>query len=50
MKQLGKYKTGKGCLLLKRLEDIHLPTLKKLLQGTVKVAKAHRRHSDVSTM
>jgi hypothetical protein len=30
--QLGKYKTGKGCLYIKRLEDVHLPTLRNLIQ------------------
>lgn len=36
MKALGKYKTGKSCLYVKRLDDIHLPTLKKLIQQSVK--------------
>ena len=36
LKQLGKYKTGKACLYVKRLEDIHLPTLKKLVRQSVK--------------
>jgi hypothetical protein len=35
MKTLGKYKTGKGCLYVKGLEDVHLPTLKKLLRESV---------------
>ncbi len=35
MKKLGKYKTGKSCLYIKRLDDIHLPTLKKLIQQSV---------------
>jgi len=35
MKTLGKHKTGKSCLYIKRLEDIHLPTLKKLIQQSV---------------
>lgn len=30
--KLGKYKTGKACLYVKRLSDLHLPTLRKLLQ------------------
>lgn len=37
MKALGKYKTGKSCLYVKRLDDIHLPTLKKLIQQSVKI-------------
>lgn len=36
MKALGKYKTGKSCLYVKRLDDIHLPTLKKLIRQSVK--------------
>jgi hypothetical protein len=35
MKTLGKCKTGKGCLYVKALEDIHLPSLKKLLRESV---------------
>src|SRR2546423_3396911 len=30
LKTLGRYKTGKSCLYINRLEDIDLPTLKKL--------------------
>jgi hypothetical protein len=36
LKKLGKHSTGKGCLYFKRLEDIHVPTLKKLVQQSVK--------------
>ncbi len=43
MTKLGKYKTGKCCLYLKRLEDVHLPTLKKLIQQSVKSLKKHGR-------
>jgi hypothetical protein len=32
LKKLGKYKAGKGCLYVRRLEDIDLPTLHTLLQ------------------
>src|SRR5512145_1835290 len=32
LKKLGKHKTGKACLYINRLEDVHLPTLKKLIQ------------------
>ena len=35
MKKLGKYTTGKGCLYLKKLEDIDLPTLKELIKRSV---------------
>ena len=30
--KLGKFKTGKGCLYLKKLEDVDLATLKELIQ------------------
>ena len=36
MKQLGKHSTGKSCLYIKRLSDVHLPTLKKLIKQSVK--------------
>lgn len=35
LKNLGKFKSGKACLYIKRLDDIHLPTLKKLIQHSV---------------
>lgn len=34
--KLGKHDTGKGCLYIKSLEDVHLPTLKKLVKASVK--------------
>ena len=40
MDQLGKHKTGKSCLYIKRLSDIHLPTLKKLIKASVKEPRA----------
>ena len=36
MEQLGKHKTAKSCLYIKRLSDIHQPTLKKLIKASVK--------------
>jgi Domain of unknown function (DU1801) len=36
MAQLGKHSSGKSCVYIKRLSDVHLPTLKKLIQGSVK--------------
>ena len=39
MEKLGKHTLGGGCLYIKRLDDIHLPTLKKLLRESVKQAK-----------
>ena len=35
LKSLGKCKTGKSCLYINRLVDIHLPTLRKLVQQSV---------------
>src|SRR5262245_46517842 len=32
LEKLGKYKTGKGCLYVKKLEDVNLNTLKDLIQ------------------
>jgi hypothetical protein len=36
MKKLGKYKTGKSCLYIKRLSDIDESVLEKLIVGSVK--------------
>jgi hypothetical protein len=35
MKRLGKHKTGKSCLYIKKLEDVDLPTLKQLIKQSV---------------
>jgi hypothetical protein len=34
--KLGKHKTGKSCLYVNTLEDVHLPTLKALIRQSVK--------------
>jgi len=39
MARLGKYKTGKSCLYVNKLEDVHLPTLRKLVDRSVKVMR-----------
>jgi len=36
MKKLGKHSCTKGCLYIKRLDDVHLPTLKRLMRESVK--------------
>ena len=36
---LGKHKTSVGCLYLKSLDDVHMPTLKKLVRQSVKDMK-----------
>lgn len=35
MKKLGKYKTGKSCLYIKRLSDVDESVLEKLIAGSV---------------
>lgn len=42
LKSLGKHKTGKGCLYFNRLEDVHVPTLKKLISESVKQMRKHQ--------
>jgi Domain of unknown function (DU1801) len=39
LKKLGKHKVSGGCLHIKRLSDIDLPTLKKLIRESVKQKK-----------
>jgi Domain of unknown function (DU1801) len=33
--QLGPYKEGKACVYIKRLADLHQPTLKKLIKASI---------------
>lgn len=42
MKKLGKHKTGKSCLYIKKLEDVDTGILKQLITGSV--AEMRRRH------
>jgi len=42
MKKLGKYKTGKSCLYIKRLEDVDQKILGRLIKASVK--EMHRRY------
>jgi len=39
MRGLGRYTTGKSCIYVKKLEDIDLPMLKKLVQASFKELK-----------
>ncbi|CAN5178594.1 hypothetical protein BH09BAC3_BH09BAC3_00710 [soil metagenome] len=39
LKKLGKYKVGKGCIYVKRLEDIERRVLEKMIVGSVKEMK-----------
>lgn len=41
MAKLGKYKTGKSCLYVKRLADVDLRVLKELVSESVKFMKSH---------
>ena len=43
MEKLGKHSTGKSCLYIKRLSDIHVPTLKKLIKTGIKDLKAYTK-------
>ena len=36
MSKLGKHSGGKGCLHIKRLSDVDVPTLTKLITASVK--------------
>jgi Domain of unknown function (DU1801) len=36
LQRLGKHSTGKSCLYIKRLDDVDLPTLKKLIKRSFK--------------
>lgn len=40
LQKLGKHTTSKACLYIKRLSDIQLPVLEKILQGSYKHIKA----------
>ena len=39
LKALGKHSCGGGCVYIKRLSDVHLPTLKKLVKASVRHTK-----------
>ena len=41
--KLGKHTIGKGCLYIKRLSDVHVPTLKKLIKSSVKRLEAYTK-------
>lgn len=43
LQQLGKHSTGKSCLYIKRLSDVHFPTLKKLVKAGVKDTKKYQQ-------
>lgn len=41
MQRLGKYRTGKSCLYVRRLKEIDLPTLRELIRKSVEDIQAH---------
>ena len=42
LKSLGKYKTGKACLYINQLDDVDLPTLRRLIKQSVQhMIKTH---------
>jgi hypothetical protein len=42
MQRLGKYKTGKGCLYIKKLADVDVDVLRKLVTKSVKLMAGKR--------
>ena len=38
LQKLGKFSTGKGCLYIKKIEDIDIPTLEELVRQSVDYA------------
>jgi len=43
MEKLGRHSHAKSCLYIKRLSDIHIPTLKKLIRNSVKDLKEYTK-------
>lgn len=41
--RLGKHRVGKSCLYIQRLDDVHVPTLRKLVSSAVRTVRAHAR-------
>ena len=39
LEKLGKHKSSKGCLYIKKLEDVNIPVLKKLVKGAMSEMK-----------
>lgn len=40
LRNLGKHKEGKGCLYVRTLADVHLPTLRRLVTDSVRTIRA----------
>jgi hypothetical protein len=43
LKKLGKYKTGKGCLYINKLEDVDLKVLNELIAKSLRNAKVNAK-------
>lgn len=43
LSKLGRHSCGKACLYLKRLSDVHRPTLKKLIEASVRRLRRGQR-------
>ena len=42
LKQFGKHKTGKACIYVKKLEDINVDVLKKMVAASLKYTRANK--------
>jgi hypothetical protein len=47
LKKLGKHKTGKSCLYIKKLEDVDLSTLKRLIKQSLTDLVAMKKQKDL---
>ncbi len=45
LSKLGKYKTGKGCLYIKSLDDVNVEVLKKVFAKAFKAAQRRSAHT-----
>ena len=43
MSRLGKHKTGKGCLYIKKLEDVDRGVLRELISKSVEITRRRYR-------
>lgn len=48
LEKLGKHSHAKSCLYIKRLSDVHIPTLKKLIKVSLKDLKAYTKSQSKS--
>jgi hypothetical protein len=45
LEKLGKHKAGAGCLYINKLEDVHLPALRKIVEESYKYKKKRTAQS-----